>query len=332
MSVQFPTTQAPFDTIKERSQIDGTAFYVGVLVMALDEMAKVCGLDVDQTLPLLVKEMDTADLTVQTFRELEDPSLSLQEVQDLGKLAMDALLTVVEHGPLAVVDAVKLAINILDALWTNVHELLDTVEGNAFHLWTFGTHGNTWAQPLPGIEQTDWESVEIPGDWFDAQQSQIQLAAGNNWDVTTSHGPVSVVAASGHPVYGDLFGNRQTVGAIMVTVYQGAEDHDMAVKDEEAQGWVFFKSGSAGVVPFAVIQPRLVPWSWKLNPHGTHISTVGAIQIQTGRVIVPAETFYGPGDTAGLHPQHSNQYTWTWQSGQMIPPPDVFCGNAFCQP
>jgi hypothetical protein len=96
--IQFPTTPAPFSTVAERSQIDGTAYLIGVLVTALDELARMYGIDPEEIVPTLVHELDIATLTVQSFQELSDFNLSAKAAEDLGNIGMNALLQAVKEG------------------------------------------------------------------------------------------------------------------------------------------------------------------------------------------------------------------------------------------
>jgi hypothetical protein len=210
---------------------------------------------------------------------------------------------------------------VLDAAWQAITVLVDTVEGNSFHMWTFGTKGTTWVQQLPSIQQTNWANVTIPGDWFGGP-SQVPLRNGE-WQGSTSHGNLDVRASigGGQVQYGDLFGNGQVVAALEVWVETNPGGTAAA---QVAQGWMVFQESPSGLKLVGEVLPRVAPTNaWSANPRNApHVSFIASVSIVPGAVNCQ-EYYYRPGDY-DARPSGRGHYAYALVNGHLMTPPDVF--------
>jgi hypothetical protein len=145
--IQLDGATAPFHSERIFTQADGEAYLLQLLDTAIGELAWMYNADPDSIAKDFLSELGAGEILHRTLTELTSPDLSIGTIQTLGSMGMDVLLQGIEHGPyqpLGLVELTKVAVGIIDGGWQTVSGLVDTVTGQSFHTYTFGTYGSVW--------------------------------------------------------------------------------------------------------------------------------------------------------------------------------------------
>ena len=319
--VAIPGVQAPFDKLHLRTQLDGEAYLVGILKLAVDELAWMYNGVTKASLGQdILDELSKGQIIYKALTELRSIDLSFDTVKTLTDLAKDIVLDAIKHNPFSPMGLYEAGTILFEAVSTvgqTISGAVDNVSGAAFHKFSFGTFGTTWVQSSSDLRQYDWQSVTIPGQWFDGP-AEVKLTAGQA-TVPTAHGKLVVTAVPGDVIYGDLFGDRQTDAAIEVWVDNGGG----TAASQAAEAWVVYKPGASGPVAVGAATPRIAPiTSWGVNPRNApHISYITNVTIEPGKVLCD-ESFYNPGDI-DANPTGHVTYQYSLINGELIAPPDI---------
>lgn len=308
--------------------MDGEAYLVSILQTALDALEQMApGLKLADLTKELLKALGGEEVLYRSDTELVSDNLSFAILKSLGDVGLDAFKVAVENSVSWVLGWVNVVLSLANELWQSVQGLVDNINGQAFHTFSFTAGGPQW-QPKVDLQAVDWATMAIPGQWFYGP-SLVKLHPEPHFPPvgvaikvpTQLPGPVpdeTVDLNLGEDgainvVYGEMGG--VPVAAAPVTVFASGGGTADA---RRATAYLIYEAATTG--------PRFIgvawleagwPAEWLLNPR--HSSGGPDFPVSASFVngaLVIQELFYGPIDTTA-QPTGRGETIWSLQGNSL---------------